>query len=226
VAGELERLAHLPRHKIAIIHNPVIGADFAARSQMRIDHPWLVPRDHAVFVSAGRLVPQKDHDTLIRAFALHRRRKPSRLLILGNGDRREHLETLARELGVADAVDFLGFQANPLPYLRQADAFVLSSRSEGFGNVLVEALGCGTPAISTDCRHGPSEILDGGRYGALVPPLDPVAMAAAMDGIEALRRRCPPAMLRERAEAFTTTGSAARYHLLFRDLVHGNRVAA
>jgi glycosyltransferase involved in cell wall biosynthesis len=226
VADELNRLAGLPLRKISVIHNPVIGGDFAARSQMTVDHPWLQPREHAVFVTAGRLVPQKDHETLIRAFALHRRRKPSKLLILGNGDLRAVLEALANELGVADAVDFLGFQANPLPYFRLADAFVLSSRSEGFGNVLVEAMGCGTPVISTDCPHGPSEILDGGRYGALVPTSDPVAMAAAMDDIEALRSRCPPAVLRGRAAAFTVAGAAARYDALFRDLVHGSRVIA
>ena len=84
-------------------------------------------------------------------------------------------------LGLHDAVDFLGFQDNPLPYFRRASAFVLSSYAEGFGNVLVEAMGCGTPVIATNCEHGPAEILDDGRYGVLVEPRNAQALADAMD---------------------------------------------
>ena len=106
---------------------------------------------------------------------------PSRLMLLGAGPMLDELRGLATSLGIAEHVSFEGFVPNPLPYMRAADAFVLSSRSEGFGNVLVEAMGCGTPVISTDCPHGPAEILANGRYGILVPPRDPDALAPAFD---------------------------------------------
>jgi glycosyltransferase involved in cell wall biosynthesis len=168
-----------------------------------------------VFVTAGRLIALKDHETLLRALAIHRRNQPSRLLILGEGPLRGSLEELTRALGLADAVQFLGFQDNPLPWFRHADAFVLSSRSEGFGNVLVEALGCGTPVISTACEHGPVEILDNGRYGLLVPTQAPDALAEAMDRVMELRRLWPPEVLRARAGAFTTAACASAYkHLI------------
>ena len=226
VAGELMGLAHLPQDKIAVIHNPVIGDEFAASCVEPVDHPWLNERDYTLFVTAGRLVPQKDHETLLRALALHRSRKPSRLLVLGSGELEQSLRVLAQHLGIADAVDFLGFKANPLPYFRLSDVFVLSSRSEGFGNVLVEAMACGTPVIATDCRHGPSEILQDGLCGTLVPPCDPMSMAVAMDGADALRARCPPFMLRTRAAEFTAAGCARKYANLFDTLVHGPVVLA
>ena len=89
--------------------------------------------------------------------------------------------------GLEHAVDFLGFRSNVLPYIRQADAFVLSSRCEGFGNVIVEALGCGTPVIATNCDYGPAEILNHGRYGVLVEPRNPAAMAGCDGSVATLR---------------------------------------
>jgi glycosyltransferase involved in cell wall biosynthesis len=177
-----------------------------------------------VFVTAGRLVGHKDHPTMLRALALHRQHTPARLLVLGTGDMLESLQALARDLGVADAVDFLGFRANPLPYFRRADAFLLTSLSEGFGNVLVEAMACGTPVISTDCPHGPREILDNGRFGKLIPLREPVALAAAMGRLPELRARCPEAKLRAHARTFTYAACAARYLNLVRSLAPGGFV--
>jgi glycosyltransferase involved in cell wall biosynthesis len=121
-------------------------------------------------------------------------------------------------LGVADAVDFAGFHANALPFFRQADAFLLSSLGEGFGNVLVEAMGCGTPVISTRCLHGPREILDHGRYGVLVEPGDAEALAVAMNGVTTLRERFPADLLRQRANEFSYAACASRYMALFKSL--------
>ena len=218
IAGELRR-AGIPSGKISTIHNAVIGEDFETRANMPVQHPWLVKKDRPVFVTAGRLVEMKDHRTLLRAFALHRRSNPARLMLLGGGPMREELLNLAAELGIAGDVAFEGFVPNPLPYMKAADAFVLSSRSEGFGNVLVEAMGCGTPVLSTDCPHGPADILQHGKFGLLVPPQDPEALGSGFSRILSQRDAWPAAELRRRASGFSYDSCANGYARLFRDLL-------
>jgi glycosyltransferase involved in cell wall biosynthesis len=180
VADDLVATCGISRDVVNVIYNPIIDNDFFMRSREEVVHPWFGNPEVPVFVTAGRLVLQKDHETLLKAFALLLQKRRARLLILGTGPRREILEAMANSLGIREAVDFLGFQPNPLPFFRQADAFVLSSRHEGLGNVIVEALACGTPVISTDCPHGPAEILENGKNGILVPVGDPGALADAM----------------------------------------------
>lgn len=218
VARELATIAGLPSELVLTINNPVVGPDFHARSQEIADHPWFHDFAGPVFVTAGRLVQQKDHESMIRAFAIHRRQSDSRMIILGIGPLRNMLSDLIDRLNLTDSVDLLGFRDNALPYFRQADAFLLSSRCEGFGNVIVEALGCGTPVISTDCDYGPSEILDKGRYGVLVEPQNPAAMAEAMNQVAALRERFPAEMLRQRAGEFSYAACASRYMTMFKVL--------
>jgi glycosyltransferase involved in cell wall biosynthesis len=211
IAREFRTISHIPERKITVIHNPVIGADFEVRAQHPVAHPWLDDPSHKLFVTAGRLVPTKDHETLLRALALYRQTNNGRLLILGSGPLNESLRALARDLGLHEAVNFLGYQENPLPYFRRADAFVLSSYAEGFGNVLVEAMGCGTPVIATNCEHGPAEILDDGRYGVLVEPRNAQALADAMRRVSELSDLWPGALLKSRAALFNTTSCAAAY---------------
>lgn len=219
VSAELATLARLPSDLIVTINNPVVGPDFQARSLEAIDHPWLgSARNGPVFVTAGRLVSQKDHETMIRALAIHRREADSRLIILGTGPRYDALADLVARLNLTHAVDFAGFHSNTLPFFREADAFLLSSRCEGFGNVVVEALGCGSPVISTDCEYGPREILDHGRYGVLVEPRNPAALAGAMDQVATLRDRFPADTLRERAADFSYAACASRYMAMFKAL--------
>lgn len=218
VARELEAVGGLPKDRILTINNPVVGPDFLTRSAEIADHPWFGQDRGPLFVTAGRLVVQKDHETMIRALAIHRQNFDSRLIVLGCGPLQESLERLADQLGLAGVVDFLGFRANALPYIRQADAFLLSSRCEGFGNVIVEALGCGTPVISSRCEHGPAEILDEGRLGLLVEPRSPSALAAAMDQVGTLRERFPVELLRQRAEKYSYAVCASRYMAMFKAL--------
>ena len=215
VADDMASRASIARSRIEVIHNPVITPDFAARADERVDDPWFAEGEPPVYVSVGRLVPQKDHTTLIRAFAAHRRQHPSRLMILGEGPLRERLERLAGDLDVAAHVRFIGFQRNPLPYMRRACAVVLSSVYEGLGNVLIEAMACGTPVVSTDCPYGPSEIVAGGEFGRLVPTRDHIALACALDPF--LRERFPSGVLRARANEFTVERAAERYLALARD---------
>lgn len=209
VAADLAAVTGIDRARIEVIPNPVVTAELAASIAQPNDDPWFRPDSPPVYVAVGRLVRQKDHATLLRAFALHRRQVDCRLAIIGEGPLLGALEALAQELGIAGDVRFLGFRENPLPYMRDAAALVLSSLWEGLGNVLVEALACGTPVIATDCPHGPAEILDGGRYGRLVRPGDHVALAAALD--PTLRIDFPPARLRARAASYSVEVAAQRY---------------
>ena len=133
-----------------------------------------------MITTVGRLVDLKDHPTLLRAFALVRERREAILQIVGVGPNEAQLVALAAELGVADDVHLLGWRDNPYSVLQESDMFVLSSTTEGFGIVIVEALACGLPVVSTDCRGGPREILDDGESGLLVPVGDPESMAAAI----------------------------------------------
>lgn len=218
VAAELAGIGGLSDGRVLTISNPVVGPDFLDRCQEPVDHGWFQQSKQPTFVTAGRLVSQKDHETMIQALSIHRRHVDSRLIILGVGPLRQALEQQVAQLGLKDAVDFAGFRSNALPYFRSADAFLLSSRAEGFGNVIVEALGCGTPVISTNCEHGPAEILDNGRYGVLVEPRNAAALAAAMDGVATLREKFPAVTLRERAQEFSYAACASRYMAMFKTL--------
>ena len=159
-------------------------------------------------VAAGRLTKEKDFATLLRAVALVQREREVRLMILGEGIERQQLEALASDLAIATTVALPGFVANPFRYMRRAAVFVLSSRSEGFGNVLVEAMACGTPVVSTDCPSGPGEILQGGRFGRLVPIGDAKAMA---DAIVAQLDGAHTAAAMQRARTFSLDAALEGY---------------
>lgn len=181
VADDLAAHYRLPRHRIAVLRNPVVTPDLDRMAAADPGHPWLAPGEPPVVLGAGRLAPQKDFPTLLTAFAEVRRRRPdARLVILGEGADRSALEAQAAELGIAEAVRFPGYDANPYAWMRRAAVFALSSRWEGSPNALVEAMACGTPVVSTDCPSGPREITDGGRLGRLVPVGDAAALAEAI----------------------------------------------
>ena len=213
VKDDLVKVARIPRDRIATIYNPVVGAEFAMRASGQPPHSWLADRRCPVFVFAGRLSHQKDPVALLDAMALLLLSRPARLLILGEGPLRIDLEAQATSLGITDHVAFVGFQSNPLPWIKHADALVSSSRYEGLGNVIVEALACGTPVIATDCPYGPSEILLGGQIGRLVAVGDVAALARAMQAqIDASR---DTAQLVERAKVFTAEACADSHLAMF-----------
>jgi glycosyltransferase involved in cell wall biosynthesis len=227
IARELVTRGGIAKKKVFRIYNAVVFPDFEERAGMAVTHPWFVERTSPVFVTAMRLEPQKDPETLIRAMALYRQNGgQGRLLVLGTGSLRESAEDLVHQLNIENAIDFVGFQANPLPWFRNADLFVLSSRNEGFGIALAEAMGCGTRVISTDCGHGPREILAGGKYGVLVPPGDPAALAAALDRADEICRRFMPEALKARAAEFTNKACSDAYMDVFSRLVPCTTVRA
>jgi glycosyltransferase involved in cell wall biosynthesis len=208
-AEDLRRFARLPAGKVQAVPSPVVTAQLTAMAEEPPGHPWLEPGQPPVILGAGELSGRKDFATLVRGFARVRAGRPCRLVILGEGRRRASLLELAGALGVAEDVDLPGFKTNPYAFMAGAAAFVLTSRWEGFGNVLVEAMAIGTPVISTDCPSGPREILRGGRYGPLIPVGDDESLA------EALNRTldAPPnrALLQEAAAPYTIHASAMAY---------------
>lgn len=212
VADDLATASGVPRNRIDVIYNGVLTEDFEVRAAKKPDHPWF-SEDVPVVLAMGRLVEQKDFATLIKAFAVVAERMPARLIILGEGPLRQELENMVGDLGLEQSVAMPGFSENAIAAIDRARLFVLSSRFEGFGNVVAEALACGTPVVSTDCPHGPAEILENGYYGALVPVGNTSALAEAILG--ALVQPWDSASLRKRGSFFSVAACARSYSQLF-----------
>jgi glycosyltransferase involved in cell wall biosynthesis len=201
VADDFVRTIRAPRERIRVIHNPVVTEHMLAESYEPVEHPWFAEPRVPIVLAVGRLTAVKDYPTLLRAFARVRAQRDVRLLILGEGEERGKLTAQVRALRMDDAVAMPGFVDNPYAYMRNVQAFVLSSSYEGFGNVLAEAMACGTPVMSTDCPGGPGEILERGRWGALAPVGDDTRLAEAM--LATLDNPIPAALLRQRSQAFS-----------------------
>lgn len=148
--------------------------------------------DKPRIVTSGRLAPEKDLATLLTAFAALRRSLDAILTVIGEGPELDRLSQLARELGIAESVEFLGFRSDPFSVVKSADVFVHTALFEGFGNVILEAMACGVPVVATDCDFGPREIVRDGSNGLLVPVSQPEKLS------EALIRVCSDAELRTR----------------------------
>ena len=209
VADDLARLIRLDRRRITVIHNPVTVPRLFELAVEPVDHPWFGGQQIPVILGVGRLTAAKDFVTLIRAFELVRKVRPVRLMILGEGAERPRLEALIRDLQLEADVALPGFVENPYKYMQKASVFVLSSRWEGFGNVLVEAMACGAPVISTDCPNGPREILENGKHGRLVPVGDMAALSQAI--VDQLDHPPPRRGSTERAMDFSLDAAIDRY---------------
>ncbi len=212
VAEDTALIARYPRERISVIRNPVVTPELIQDAALPCPHPWLDKhRDRRipVIVGAGRLQRQKDFPTLIQAFAMLRRTRPCRLVIIGDGRAKAALEQQIARLGIGDDVALPGFQQNPYPFLGNADLFALSSAWEGSPNVLTEAMALGTPVVATDCPSGPREILDNGRFGPLVPIGDAAALSAAM--LQTLDHPQPRQTLIDAMHEYTQEISASRY---------------
>jgi len=208
VKEAIVKLSGLRSVKINVIYNPIqLEHSPQARVDANIEAWWR--QAELKLIAIGSLKAQKDFDTLIRSFSKVSDVKDAKLLILGEGPERQALEKLVVELGLEDSIMLAGFKSDPYPYLEVADLFVSSSRYEGFGNVIVEALACGTPVIATDCKAGPSEILDGGKYGVLVPVGDPEALSKAI--IDGTCNAPDQQILTNRAKMFSVERAAENY---------------
>jgi len=201
---------------IYAIYNPLTTE--APKAQVRISSQQISVKDRKeTILGARRLVEQKDFATLLRAFATLRTRRDCWLVILGEGHQETMLKNLAAKLGVREFVRFPGFVDNPAAWMSQASVFVLSSQHEGLPSVLVEAMSCGTPVVSTDCLHGPREVLADGKYGRLVPVGDADALAKAIE--DTLDEPMPSCELQSRADFFDSRAAVRAYLDVFESVL-------
>ena len=181
-AEDMSTYTGLDRNCIRVVPCPVVSSDLFEKTLRRPDHPWFQKGEPPVILGVGELGARKDFSTLIRGFHIVNQKTPCRLVILGSGKEHHELIQLTCELGIQEKVDFPGFQPDPYPFMAHAGVFSLTSRWEGLGFVLIEALAVGTPVVSTDCPSGPREILQNGQYGALVPIGNADSVAQALLG--------------------------------------------
>jgi len=209
-----------PQFRAKLIFNPIIPANVDRLCAEPLTHPWLDREHYDTVLFVGRLSREKRVLTLVRAFNRAQRRRPRlRLLIGGDGPERARIERMVMRLGIDRKVELLGNIENPFAYMHRAKVFVLPSVFEGFGNVLVEAMAAGAHVISTDCPVGPREILQGGKFGTLVPVGDVEAMRRAIGN--AVDHDEPLEGATEHAMGFTEERSVARYLALFESLLLG-----
>ena len=212
---DLERYVPSLRWPVRTIHNPAVWPHIAKQAAEALEHPWFSD-ELPVILSAGRLLRAKGHETALRAFAEVVKSRPARFVILGAGPDQERLVGLAHALEIAHLVDFAGFQINPFAYMARAAVFVLASSYEGLPNVLIQAMACGTPVVSTDCPNGPREILAGGKWGRLVPVANWRALAAAI--LHTLDVPVDRDALIARAGVYDGESSVDRYMALLQEL--------
>jgi glycosyltransferase involved in cell wall biosynthesis len=215
---DLARELKLDRSRLRTIHNAVDIAEVERRAAEPPPPELALPDPYVIAV--GRLERQKGVDVLLRAFAQSAHRTTHRVLLVGRGSHEQQLRELATQLGIADRVAFTGWLDNPWSLMRRAALFALPSRWEGFGNVVIEALACGTPVLVSDCNYGPKEIVSAGVSGLVVPVDDVDATARAIDqvlGNPTLSERLIAAG-KKRARDFDVPVIVRRYEALFEEL--------
>ena len=218
VARDLVTFCPTLRGKTVFVPNPQDLERIRGQAQAPLPQSAEHAFEKRTLLATGRFVQQKGFDVLLKAFAdLTRRGLDLHLIILGEGPERSRLEHLANELGLSPRVFMPGFQINPYPFFARAEVFLLTSRYEGFANVIVEALCLGVPLVASDCPHGPREILQDGRCGILIPAENPTALADAVESIlgsTETRARLRAAGLHRAQQYDVRTGKASFENLL------------
>lgn len=208
-ADDLAEATGIARHLISVVPSPIVTPDFSIQSEATIDHAWFQEGERPVILGVGELSSRKDFATLLRAYAAMPGNSSYRLVIIGRGRQQAALLLLAEQLGIADRLSLPGFVSNPYPYMKRAKLFALTSRWEGMPVALIEALALGTPVVATDCPSGPREVLEGGRFGSLVPVGDHRALSQAM--AQLLNSPPPREALLQAANPFHLENSVSCY---------------
>lgn len=218
--GEVIKLLEVDEEKAHCIHNGISSSEIQQLMVEGVEHQWFLDPSVPVILNVARLNYFKNQPSLIEAFSRVRRQVNARLVIIGSGSEsdRSRLRSIAASLGVEQDFDVLDFDENPFRYMHRAAMVVLSSRAEGLPTVLLEAMACGIPVVSTDAPHGPAEILSGGQWGKLVPVGDTQALAQAI--LEVLDGDViPETELKRRAEDFSDRRAAEAHEKLFERLL-------
>ncbi len=215
VMNDIVDICNLDSEKISCIYNPVVTSDF--EESIKATPEINFNKDLPLIIASGRLVEQKDYPTMLKALALVIKQKPVNAMVLGKGHLEKELITLSQELGIDNNVIFKGFVDNPLSYMKQADIFLMTSAWEGFGNVLVEALYCGLSVVATDCKAGPAEILDDGKYGLLVPVGNEIAISDAI--LKVIDKPFDKDKQQKRALEFTARNITDKYLEHIKDII-------
>lgn len=220
VANDLLEHVNVDNKKLFVVYNPVVDASIFKHASAQVSHKWIESKNVPVILAAGRLNPAKDFFNLIKAFSYVREKIKCKLIILGEGDQRQALEKFVIELGLKEDIDLPGFAENPFSFMKNSNLFVLSSLYEGLPNVLIQALACGVPVVSTDCPSGPAEILENGRWGRLVPTGNSEELAnAMMQALESSLNDLPKG--RERAMEFNYECAVDSYlRILLNDSIY------
>ncbi len=228
IASEITQLNLCSIERVTTIYNPSNRKEISnlARESPPKENSWFgneSRRKHKIILAAGRLAPQKNHILLLEAFLLVIKHFEAKLVIIGEGKERKNLETRIEEMGLSDMVSLPGWQRNPFSFMSRSDVFVLSSDYEGFGNVIVEAMECGCSIVSTNCLHGPSEILEDGKHGILVPTNDDAALAQGIMRLLAGVSIPPQAVAKNRAAQFTMQEIGPQFEQLIQNEIDSYR---
>ena len=209
VADDMEMISFLGGNKVRVINNPVpphCPADI--EQKLTVESLW-GDFDGCKILSVGSFKEAKRFDILLKAFSIVSNHLNVKLILLGDGPLRKDLVVLSETLGISERVIMPGFIPKTSPFYECSDLFVLSSDREGLPTVIIESLAAGTPVVATDCKSGPAEILDDGKYGKLVPVGDPAALAKAIE--ESLSEPFDPKALKARAKDFSPEIIAKQY---------------
>jgi len=222
LSEQTKKYFNLKNDQVIFIYNPFDLATITQKSTEEVKHPWFREKKDPIIISVARLDPiQKDFPTLLKAFTLINKKVSTRLVILGSGPQEQELKKLADELDITQKVWFVGFQENPYKFMALADIFILSSKFEALPAVLVEAMACGVPVISSDCDFGPREILENGKYGVLVPVRDVAKMSEAILRLLRNKELCQQFIEsgKKKVLEFTVEGSVKEYEKIFNQVL-------
>lgn len=216
VQDDLINNFNINKNKIEVIHNPV-EVDYIREISKETVDDFDFSENKKRIIAVGRLAEQKDYQTLLNAFKIISKNNVQ-LIILGKGPLEQQLKQTCKGLGIESKVFFLGFKKNPYKYMSRSDLFVLSSKWEGFGHVIVEAMANGTPVISTDCKSGPAEILGEDEYGVLVPTEDPTSLALKIEELldNNELKKTYSELAKIRANSFNSKNIVKQYEKIFK----------